>query len=994
GYTDTDETAAGTDPLDGSAVPADYDGDKVSDATDPDDDNDGVLDEEDAFPKDKNESVDTDGDGIGNNADTDDDGDGIPDEDEQLDGSLIDPEIPPLAQEGGSGELTIDGGAVGIKTESSSNIKNTSNYAYSNYIVKDKVGMLATHENGQVINSGTITIDGDFAGVYGMVAQLGGTVRNKGTINLNGEYNVGMKAIGGSLNDDTTDEYGEGGTVIMDSGSYIYINGNNNVAMQAVSGGYAESDWDTYIKTGENNRVMQASGEGSVAVNNDYIHIEAAKNMGMQALNGGKIQNIQDGDYNSMILIQTSNIIGMQVDGSGSIGESDGSIELGVYSNNSSNSIGMNAINGGKIYNKKSTDYNDTSAITSMGSGTNIIGMHGTGSGAEAYNSSKITMATEASYAIKMENGAYGENTGQITISSADSYGMYAGTGSTVVNKEGGTITVNGSNSTGMVADGSGAEAYNYGTIHVKSESGTTNSAYTAKDESSQAAVDTVYMKAINGGQIYQLGTLQSESSIVLSSDSSRMAVPSSYLFSSADASYDAGGDFTLDGEMHVFTLAGMGNEYTVNNYIVAEGNIEGEEGILSLSPVYKIAASVDEGNDGSNRAALTFTKINDIENLVTEDWMKPLAELIDGAVFNNTGGFVDKYPNLAAKIANTTSYTPLMEELSANEYANISKLILDNEEFFNGMGKKVMHETRNSISFKMDDSEDSIDKYKIVLADFVEFGERQLKFAADYKESSTKEETGTVGYESNKGGFILALENEKKGITLGYSKEDVDYNEGSEGDINSIHLGGYSSRELGSAYLNTSLGFEYNMHDMERRIDVSGSGISEKAEANFNSYTVSLENRISRSVELNTVSVSPYVSLNLAMGYHEDIEESGAPGLNAEVSDETVYSTELEGGIILSKKFSLVSGVNLKLYTHPRIKYDFAHPEDVREEVSLEGINGSYSLSKAQEREDVVGIIEVGASLELFNNLYLKGSFIIDSEQDDYTSVEVEYKF
>ena len=48
-------------------------------ARDPDDDNDGVLDVNDALPFNPGESVDTDGDGIGNNADTDDDGDGIPD---------------------------------------------------------------------------------------------------------------------------------------------------------------------------------------------------------------------------------------------------------------------------------------------------------------------------------------------------------------------------------------------------------------------------------------------------------------------------------------------------------------------------------------------------------------------------------------------------------------------------------------------------------------------------------------------------------------------------------------------------------------------------------------------------------------------------------------------------------------------------------------------------------------------------------------------------
>ena len=55
--------------------------------SDVDSDGDGVLDSQDAFPHDANESVDTDGDGIGNNADTDDDGDGISDGDEVAAGS-------------------------------------------------------------------------------------------------------------------------------------------------------------------------------------------------------------------------------------------------------------------------------------------------------------------------------------------------------------------------------------------------------------------------------------------------------------------------------------------------------------------------------------------------------------------------------------------------------------------------------------------------------------------------------------------------------------------------------------------------------------------------------------------------------------------------------------------------------------------------------------------------------------------------------------------
>ena len=55
----------------------DTDGDGEGDVSDTDDDGDGVLDTQDAFPLDASESADTDGDGIGDNADTDNDNDGV-----------------------------------------------------------------------------------------------------------------------------------------------------------------------------------------------------------------------------------------------------------------------------------------------------------------------------------------------------------------------------------------------------------------------------------------------------------------------------------------------------------------------------------------------------------------------------------------------------------------------------------------------------------------------------------------------------------------------------------------------------------------------------------------------------------------------------------------------------------------------------------------------------------------------------------------------------
>ena len=67
--------------------PADFDKDGIPDSTDTDDDNDKVLDVNDAFPFDASESIDTDKDGVGNNADTDDDNDGFSDEAEKAAGT-------------------------------------------------------------------------------------------------------------------------------------------------------------------------------------------------------------------------------------------------------------------------------------------------------------------------------------------------------------------------------------------------------------------------------------------------------------------------------------------------------------------------------------------------------------------------------------------------------------------------------------------------------------------------------------------------------------------------------------------------------------------------------------------------------------------------------------------------------------------------------------------------------------------------------------------
>ena len=79
--TDGDTVADNSDncPLTGNTEQLNHDEDALGDLCDSDDDNDGVNDDSDAFPKNSSETADNDGDGTGDNADLDDDNDGVED---------------------------------------------------------------------------------------------------------------------------------------------------------------------------------------------------------------------------------------------------------------------------------------------------------------------------------------------------------------------------------------------------------------------------------------------------------------------------------------------------------------------------------------------------------------------------------------------------------------------------------------------------------------------------------------------------------------------------------------------------------------------------------------------------------------------------------------------------------------------------------------------------------------------------------------------------
>lgn len=109
GFSNDVETSQGTDPNDAASTPPDLDGDFIPDSVDDDLDGDGVLNTNDLFPTNPNESSDLDQDGIGDNSDLDRDGDGISNAYEtQVGTDPNDPASRPLDSDGDGIPDTVD----------------------------------------------------------------------------------------------------------------------------------------------------------------------------------------------------------------------------------------------------------------------------------------------------------------------------------------------------------------------------------------------------------------------------------------------------------------------------------------------------------------------------------------------------------------------------------------------------------------------------------------------------------------------------------------------------------------------------------------------------------------------------------------------------------------------------------------------------------------------------------------------------------------------
>lgn len=537
-------------------------------------------------------------------------------------------------------------------------------------------------------------------------------------------------------------------------------------------------------------------------------------------------------------------------------------------------------------------------------------------------------------------------NNGTINIDGENSIGMYAGSNSTAINTEKGVINVGSLAQAGMVADGESALIINKGTINLAQRDGLT-----------EETKDSIALQSINGGKIENSGTINIDGDLNLITGKN-----SSYVIGTTkDGEYGKISAKTakLDGNIVVstqITKSGFKNEYTLQNVVDAEDITLGDNfKFNSDSLLYDATAKTDAwGNLDA-----TLTRNDKTLADYSTDETKENAEVFGKYYTEESYKKLSSDAQSVISAIDTSSKENLnkdLGELKPTIYSNISRQILDTNKFFKEQEKEVINT----------------------------LGENDYNFAfiGDYKDVDSK---GLIeGYTSKASGFIGAINlgNDIFG-TIGYSYNDIDYKDNSNGNIQTIHLG--LNKMLTYEKFDISLGLngEYNFNEYNREIEF----LNRNAKSDFNSYAVGFTSEISRVFGKESY-LKPYLGLDVTYLNYESFKEKNANSLNVTMNSQDYVSVSPKVGIGVGNKFN-----NLKTFANVEYSYELGNMNK-SQTYMFEGFEGKAKLEN-DNLENALVTTKVGASYEM-NTLSLAGTVGKEFGKRDNTFVTVSlgYKF
>lgn len=637
-------------------------------------------------------------------------------------------------------------------------------------------------------------------------------------------------------------------------GGYILNEGTINVSGCAV-GINLEKDGEV-----ENVGIINVDGDGAIGIAVDKMGNESH----IQVYNEseGKI-NVKNKGIGMLALNDIENpdpdTLGLNIENEGLINVTDGG-KYGMYVSdygraknigtiniiNSESSIsdgaGMSGENGNLVnYSIINVDGKGLKGMEiKLGVGKNAVG---------TFNDEPVTGTITASNgAIGMVAdgmGANAENWGNITVGK-DSIGMIA-TGEDAEAENLGTIKVLKGGKYAMFANNKG-KVINRGTIDIEgshSESGTP---------------EAVAFHAENGGIIKNYGKISVDGTVKINKGSRLDVVPNSSL---SAKKISVNGTVTVNVEK---TEKGYAKEYAAENVIQGDSIELGQDAqIKSGSVMYEAIPVVTNKTLGARVTRLTSTSLEGKINPRYVDGTLALEKAYSSDLSAGQQAVIDKMTAVDA----SHTLDEVVGNVTGREYLAVGRQVLDIKENFRKYDKDVI---------------DSMDENRFnarVIGEYAKVDTR--KSVADYKDNM-------VGFNAS-----AELSDNLYGVA-GYGYSDIDYKKGSSKEkIHTLHAGIYKDFARDNNRVRVGVFGDYNFHRMDRR----GLVIDDKT--NFHSYLAGVSGEYSKHFG-DKFYAEPMVGLDITYGNIDRVAESDA----LRVSKQNYTSVLPKVGIEVGENFDM----------------------------------------------------------------------------------------
>ena len=833
-----------------------------------------------------------------------------------------------------SGSIKVLESAIGIYGENSSVI-NTGSISNSG---KNNNGIYAKDSN--VTNSGSISLGDSSNGIYA-ISSGPKTITNSGNITVGNKESSGI--------------FGAGKTGINNLGGTIKT-GSESVGL-ATKEGRIDVSSTTKFDIGKSSTYIYT--EKGTAVNNANLTL-SDYSIGMYTKEGTILNkaNLTVGKS----LIQSGKdpmvSVGMAVE--------KGTIEnYGTITVPNKHGVGMVANKGGKAINKVGATINANGELS--------YGMQATES-STLINEGTINVGGKDARGMAATNNSKIINKGTVNITGEKAQGVFVDFGSEIDN-QGGTINVNSSTGTGILAGTGGViKNNNKGTINLN-----VFGAQASREEgSSKLEAGDITIKGpkayIDNVEIQNSGTININGPLDLGTI--KLGSAAGHIGTINAESFNKGKFMVLPNA----TLGSNKDMYTIQ-YLGGIQNVPNNGSITAISYSATFVADIQKDPIHHNITRIVLVRIPYTKLLAGTDaaeFGKGLDDLYKGLSNKGPNSPEQKIFDALKMISNKDQLGATFDkELRGNTYANVQRRMLDINENFSNSYENLKNSNL--------------------------YARGRFKTGAIITSGDAKDKNPAVeNYKSKTTGLIIMKEKDfntygrSADVSLAFTETRFKFDYGSKEKVHSLQAGvGFENFITDKNWKYSTRGeFTINRHNMKRKIHLSNGVYENKGK--YWSETVEWKNKL--RYEFGTsgglVTAGAFGTFNLGYGKFNNIKENG-DGAELEIKSNNMYMVRPGVGVDLGLNY-YTKGGKVSLVGRATAEYEAGKVYDGVNQARIKKSKaGYYDLEKPKEIKD---IYKVGAQIQYETNAGHKIGVGVTREAGSVNStrygVNAVYKF